>query len=126
MPKKKKRINLRVKKEAKKERMARHRLNLEEGKSEPPMSAESNVLATMTPRKGKPLARIQASLTEKMSPLNALSLASPQGSLSTVYVCTTPISDSESESTPSGVSVSDLVCTPMRVCLLYTSPSPRD
>ena len=115
MPKKKKRINLRVKKEAKKERMARQRLNLEEGKSEPPMSAESNVSATMTPRKGKPLARIQASLTEKMSPLNALSLASPQGSLSTVYVCTTPISDSESESTPSGVSVSDLVCTPMRV-----------
>lgn len=46
---------------------------------------------------------------------NALGVASPQGSLSTIYVCTTLISDSVSLSTSEEVSASDSVCTPLRV-----------
>lgn len=56
-----------------------------------------------------------ASPSEKMIHSNALGVVSPQGSLSTVYVCTTPISDSVSLSTSDEVSVSDSVCTPLRV-----------
>lgn len=50
-----------------------------------------------------------------MNSINALSCASSLGSLSTIYVCNTPISDSVSLSTSEEVSVSDSACTPLKV-----------
>ncbi|XP_061190015.1 uncharacterized protein LOC133197842 [Saccostrea echinata] len=77
--------------------------------------AEMDSSDGLSPSLGEPLAEIQASHHEKMNRTNALRLASPQGSLSTKYVCTTPISDSVAVSTPNRVSVTDTVCTPLSV-----------